>query len=464
VDPVFRDRRDAGRQLARALLQYSSANPLILGLPRGGVPVADEVAQALGAPLDVVIVRKLGSPANREFGFGAVGEGGALVTAEATRREVGVSDAELCRIIGRERAEIDRRIAFYREGRPMIDVTGRTVIVVDDGLATGATASAAIAVLRRLGAGRIVLAVPTGATDAVELLRGRADEVICLQVPEWFRAVGAQYEDFGQTTDREVIEILRERRRAASPSDTPRGEAGQPVNAGQPLNRAEPAGVDREIAIEIRPSVGLPGRITVPPGAIGIVVFAHGSGSSRLSPRNIAVARTLQHAGLGTLLFDLLTDDEAQDRANVFDIELLAGRLALATKWLRAHPFSGDLPIGYFGASTGAGAALAAAADDPEIAAVVSRGGRPDLAGPALPRVTTPTLLIIGGLDLEVIALNRTARSHMSCPTSLEIVPGATHLFEEPGALAAAAGLARNWFTSHMARPRASSGVGGRHM
>jgi predicted phosphoribosyltransferase len=204
VDPVFRDRRDAGRQLGRELLHFSSANPVILGLPRGGVPVADEVAQALGAPLDVVIVRKLGSPVNPEFGFGAVGEGGALVTAEATRREVGVSDAALRRIIGRERAEIDRRIALYRESRPMIDVTGRTVIVVDDGLATGATASAAIAVLRHLGAGRIVLAVPTAATDALELLRGRADEVICLQVPEWFRAVGAQYADFGQTTDREV--------------------------------------------------------------------------------------------------------------------------------------------------------------------------------------------------------------------------------------------------------------------
>ncbi len=425
---MFRDRRDAGRQLGRELLHYSSANPVILGLPRGGVPVADEVAQALGAPLDVVIVRKLGSPTNPEFGFGAVGEGGALVTDEATRRELGVSDAELRRIAGRERAEIDRQIALYRESRPMIDVAGRTVIVVDDGLATGATASAAIAVLRHLGAGRIVLAVPTGAAEAVELLRGRADEVICLQVPEWFRAVGTQYEDFGQTTDREVIEILR------------------------------------EIAIEIRPGVGLPGHLTVPTGAIGVVAFAHGSGSSRLSPRNIAVARTLQHAGLGTLLFDLLTEDEAQDRANVFDIDLLARRLALATKWLRARPLSGDLPIGYFGASTGAGAALVAAADDPAIAAVVSRGGRPDLAGPALPRVTTPTLLIIGGLDLEVIALNRTARSHMSCPTSLEIVPGATHLFEEPGTLATAAGLARDWFTAHMSRPRESSGVGSRRV
>ena len=199
----------------------------------------------------------------------------------------------------------------------------------------------------------------------------------------------------------------------------------------------------------------------MPPNAIGVVAFAHGSGSSRVSPRNASVARTLQHAGLGTLLFDLLTDEEAEIRANVFDIELLAQRLALATAWLRDQPTTGGLAIGYFGASTGAAAALVAASDDPEIAAVVSRGGRPDLAGAALPKVTAPTLLIVGGLDLEVIALNRTARSQMTCPTRLDIVPGATHLFDEPGTLAAAAGLARDWFTAHLSRPRAALGIRG---
>lgn len=467
VDPVFHDRRDAGRQLGRALRDYERANPLVLGLPRGGVPVADEVASTLQAPLDVVIVRKLGSPMNPEYGFGAVGEGGALVTDEGARREVGVGDEELRRIIGRERAEIERRIALYRENRPMLDVTGRTVIVVDDGLATGSTASAAISVLRHLGAGRIVLAVPTGSAQAVELLRSRADEVLCLQTPEWFRAVGAQYEDFAQTTDHEVIEILRQRLRGAGPPDgtgVASGD-GSGVNAlGVNALGINALGVDRDIAIEIRPGIALPGHITVPPNAIGVIAFAHGSGSSRVSPRNVSVARTLQHAGLGTLLFDLLTDDEAETRANVFDIELLAQRLALATAWLRDQPTTGGLPIGYFGASTGAAAALVAASDDPEIAAVVSRGGRPDLAGAALPKVTAPTLLIVGGLDLEVIVLNRTARSQMTCPTRLDIVPGATHLFDEPGTLAAAAGLARDWFTARMSRPRAAPGIRGGHM
>ena len=472
VNPVFHDRRDAGRQLGRALRNYERANPLVLGLPRGGVPVADEVAIALHAPLDVVIVRKLGSPMNPECGFGAVGEGGALVTDEGARREVGVGDEELRRIIGRERAEIERRIALYRENRPMLDVTGRTVIVVDDGLATGSTASAAISVLRHLGAGRIVLAVPTGSAQAVELLRSRADEVLCLQTPEWFRAVGAQYEDFAQTTDHEVIEILRQHVRGAGPRDGTGAASGEGSSAdisganalGANALGVNALGVDRDIAIEIRPGIALPGRITVPPNAIGVVAFAHGSGSSRLSPRNAFVARTLQHAGLGTLLFDLLTDDEAEIRANVFDIELLAQRLALATAWLRAQPTTGGLPIGYFGASTGAAAALVAASDDREIAAVVSRGGRPDLAGAALPKVTAPTLLIVGGLDLEVIELNRTARSQITCPTRLDIVPGATHLFDEPGTLAAAAGLARDWFTAHLSRPRAAPGGRGSHM
>lgn len=445
---MFHNRREAGRQLGRVLRDLAHANPLILGLPRGGVPVADEVASALESPLDVVIVRKLGSPLNPEYGFGAVGEAGALVIDDVARKEIGVSDTELRRIIGRERAEIERRNALYREGRPMLDVTGRTVIVVDDGLATGSTASAAIAALRGLGAERIVLAVPTGAAQSVELLQSKADDVVCLQTPEWFRAVGSQYEDFSQVTDQEVIDILRARSRPA---------VGNALVGGG----VDALVVDRDIAVEIRTGVALPGRISVPASAIGVVAFAHGSGSSRLSPRNASVARILQRAGLGTLLFDLLTQDESHDQSNVFDIGLLANRLALATAWLRARPATGALPIGYFGASTGAAAALVAASDDPEIAAVVSRGGRPDLAGAALPKVTAPTLLIVGGLDLEVIVLNRTARSQMTCPTRLDIVPGATHLFDEPGTLAAAAGLARDWFAAHMSRPRAKPGVAG---
>lgn len=199
------------------------------------------------------------------------------------------------------------------------------------------------------------------------------------------------------------------------------------------------------------PGVSLPGILAIPANATGIVAFAHGSGSSRLSPRNAAVASHLNSAGLATLLFDLLTPGESADRANVFDIELLGGRLGLVCRWIAARPESRGMPIGLFGASTGAAAALVAAAARPDlVAAVVSRGGRPDLAGSALPRVEAATLLIVGSLDTVVLDLNRRALAAMRGDHELTVVPGATHLFEEPGTLDQAAGLARDWFVAHL--------------
>lgn len=195
---------------------------------------------------------------------------------------------------------------------------------------------------------------------------------------------------------------------------------------------------------------GLKGLLTVPANAIGLVIFAHGSGSGRLSPRNNYVAQRLSSAGLATLLLDLLTPDEERDRANVFDIPLLAKRLMQATDWAAVQPETAALRVGYFGASTGAGAALVAAAGDGRIGAVVSRGGRPDLAGAALPHVAAPTLLIIGSLDGQVIELNRLADSRMRCERQIAIVPGASHLFEEPGTLDEVVILARDWFVSHL--------------
>ena len=198
-------------------------------------------------------------------------------------------------------------------------------------------------------------------------------------------------------------------------------------------------------------SIPLAGHLTVPERPSGIVVFAHGSGSSRHSKRNQFVASVLNRAGLATLLFDLLTAAEETDRSNVFDIELLAGRLVDATVWLRAQPIAAGLPVGYFGASTGAAAALsAAAAPGADIAAVVSRGGRPDLAADLLTAVEAPTLLIVGGDDRAVLSLNRLAQARLRCDADLIVVPGATHLFEEPGTLAAAAEAARDWFLRYL--------------
>jgi putative phosphoribosyl transferase len=195
----------------------------------------------------------------------------------------------------------------------------------------------------------------------------------------------------------------------------------------------------------------LGGMLNVPPSAGGVVVFAHGSGSGRFSPRNQFVAHTLQEAGLATLLLDLLEEEEAADREKVFDIELLAERLQSAADWLSREPETRALRLGYFGASTGAGAALVAAAREPAaVGAVVSRGGRPDLANAYLPAVQAPTLLIVGGNDHLVIELNEQARQLLRCPRELVIIPGATHLFPEPGALEAVARLAKEWFVRYL--------------
>jgi putative phosphoribosyl transferase len=197
--------------------------------------------------------------------------------------------------------------------------------------------------------------------------------------------------------------------------------------------------------------VRLAGDLGLPEQPTGIVLFAHGSGSGRLSPRNRFVARTLLEGGLATLLLDLLMEEEADDRRKVFDIDLLADRLMVATDWLARHPATKDLPLGYFGASTGAGAALQAAARAPEsVAAVVSRGGRPDLAAPFLSDVLAPTLLVVGGEDGPVIRMNEEALALLTCPKQLVIVPGATHLFEEPGTLEQVAALAKRWFQQYL--------------
>lgn len=198
--------------------------------------------------------------------------------------------------------------------------------------------------------------------------------------------------------------------------------------------------------------VRLPGDVAEPHDARGVVAFAHGSGSSRRSPRNVAVADRLHRDGLATLLFDLLTDTEAADRRPVFDIGLLAERLSAAVRWIAQDGTLGALPLGLFGASTGAAAALVASTRVEGVSAMVSRGGRPDLAGDALPLVTAPTLLIVGGADVQVLELNRGAQRRMRAETRLEIVPRATHLFEEPGALERVADLAAGWFVERLPR------------
>jgi putative phosphoribosyl transferase len=417
------DRSDAGRQLAQRLSHLRSEHVVVLGLPRGGVPVAYEVAKKLGAPLDVLVVRKLGVPFQPELGMGAIGEDGIRLINASIVRSAGVQDRDIDEVEARERAELSRRVRRFRGDRRPISLTGRTVIVVDDGLATGFTARVGCRVARERGASWVILAVPVAGADALATAAEFADEVVCLTAPRWFRAIGQFYDSFGQTSDAEVVSLLER-------------ASGRP-------NR------DGEVDV-VAGKQRLPGHLIVPRDASGVVLFAHGSGSSRHSPRNRFVADQLNAAGLGTLLFDLLVPPEDADRANVFDIPLLAGRLAAATRWIREEPATAGHWIGYFGASTGAAAALWAAAEpDLNITAVVSRGGRPDLAADRLPLVSAPTLLIVGGSDRVVLDLNRQALAALRCECDLRIVSGATHLFEEPGTLLTVAEQARAWFLAH---------------
>ncbi|HYM54762.1 MAG TPA: phosphoribosyltransferase family protein [Solirubrobacteraceae bacterium] len=432
----FKDRHDAGRRLAALLERFRDERPVVVGIPRGGVPVAAEVARALGAPLDVAVVRKIGAPQNPEFAIGALAEGGVHVLSERAVLALGISDAGLRALIAHVEDELAERLRRYRGVRAPAELSGRTVILVDDGLATGRSAQAAVRSLRERGAARVILAVPVASPEAAANLGREADEVVCVEMPADMWAVGYWYEDFSPTADEEVAALLAESTGIAPP----------PPGAGRT--------VAHEVTIPVELDVSLNGELTVPPRARGIVVFAHGSGSSRLSPRNRAVAGALVDAGFATLLFDLLTAGEEADRTNVFDIPLLASRLVAASVWLRARGDVGQLPLGYFGASTGAAAALSAAAElGDRVSAVVSRGGRPDLAR-GLGLVRAPTLLIVGGADQQVLELNREAQRQLRCPSEVAVVPGATHLFEEPGALEQVSRLAIDWLERHLSSAR----------
>jgi putative phosphoribosyl transferase len=435
----FINRVDAGRRLAAMLERHRGPATLVVGLPRGGVPVAFEIAAALDAELDIWSVRKLGVPGWNELGMGAVAEQGVVYLDPEMVAEISVSEGELDRLIALKRKEVEERALRFRDGAGPPQVRGRTVILVDDGIATGGTVRAAIDGLRSAGAAHLVLAVPVAASQALEMLGPRIDELACVHATPSLYAIGAWYDDFTQVDDEGVLRLLRLARARGR-----RAPAAAPARGLDPQEVTLP--LDRR---------SLEGTLTVPQGATGLVLFAHGSGSSRLSHRNQYVASVLNRRRLATLLFDLLTDEEERVDAITaklrFDIGLLALRLLAARRWVSSVEGLRSLPLGYFGASTGAAAALVAAAKMPEgVSAIVSRGGRGDLAGESLTRVRAPTLLIVGSADIAVLELNRHTAARLNAANHLSVVPGATHLFEEPGALDAVAQLAGEWFERYL--------------
>jgi len=394
--------------------------------------VAFEVAEAIGAELDVLVARKLGVPGHAELAFGAIADG-ERVLDDDTIAALGLRAEAIAEVERDERAEAKRRLAAYRGSRAPPIVEGRIVILVDDGVATGNTAKAALRALRHQSPKLLVFAAPVGSRHAQRELEVEADQVELSATPRMFGAVGYWYEEFEATSDDQVVGLLEKARK-------------------DELQPAAPA-AEREVAIGVGDN-RIDATLVVPAHATGLVVFAHGSGSTRRSERNRSVAGRLHAQGIVTLMADLLTPEEAavdeRTREHRFDIQFLARRVRACLAWARRDARLAGLPVGLFGSSTGAAAALVAAAGDRGVGAIVSRGGRPDLAGDELGRVHAPTLLLVGGADLEVLELNRLAQRRLAGPAKVEVVTGATHLFEEPGALDAVAGLARDWFVQHL--------------
>ncbi|OAN39954.1 phosphoribosyltransferase family protein [Mycolicibacterium iranicum] len=420
------DLTGAGRRLAQYLAPLRSKDVVVLGVARDGIPIAFEVAEGLGAPLDVVVVRSLTLPFDPEVTFGAVTEEGIRVVNDTVAQQTALGADQIAEVEDAQRVDLERQVQLYRRVHEPVPLFDRVVVIVDDELVSTAPAVAACRLARGRGATRVVVASPAGSAQVIDALQAYADDVVCPDASPFYFYATAESARHRRphTSDDEVIALLDRSRRTCL-------DAAVQITSGL---------------------VELEGYLTIPSHARGAVIFAHGSGSSRHSLRNRYVAKVLNEAGFATLLFDLLTPAEEANRANVFDIEMLARRLIDATSWLAGRSDIAGLPLGYFGASTGAGAALrAAAASRVDVKAVVSRGGRPDLAGAKLADVTAATLLIVGDRDEIVLELNSRARDAMSAECAIAVVPGATHLFEEPGALEQVARLARDWFLGKLA-------------
>jgi putative phosphoribosyl transferase len=435
---LYRDRVDAGRALARELASLAGQDDVVvLGLPRGGVAVAHEVADALRAPLDAIVARKLGVPGLREVAMGAIAEGSRSIIEDSVRWYVGVPRHIVARVAARERVELARRVQLYRGGA-MRDVRGRTVVLVDDGLASGTTLRAAAAAVRRLTPARIIAAVPVASPDHCDDVREVVDDLIALATPRPFETVAHWYDDFPSVSDVEVMRLLGrssgDAPRLADPNDP---DASDETELEIPVDGSDCLGAD----------LGVPDE---PPN--GLVILAHGGGSTRHSYRNRYLAGRLRMEGWATLRVDLLTraeqaDDVAGDVR--FDIARISRRLQTATEWAARTAVPGTHRTILLGASTGAAAALVTAAARPDlVAGVASRGGRVDLAGPALHLVSAPVLMVVGSADVETLQRNRDSAASIESPRRIVVVPGAGHTFDEPGTLGAAGEHIVRWVRS----------------
>ncbi|WP_054812656.1 phosphoribosyltransferase family protein [Nocardia arizonensis] len=437
-EPVarFADRRDAGRRLAARLEGVRGEDPVVVGVPRGGVPVAHAVAVCLAAPLDVIVVQKLGLPHQPEVGYGALSEDGSVVVDDRIVDRGGLTSREMRRVEHNARHDLLRHAARLRGVRPRLSLLDRTVVIVDDGIVTGVTMRAACRDARARGARRIVVAVPVADPYAFPL--PDADEVVCLAAPTHPDALGRWYHRFEQVTDEDVIDYLH---RAARHLPYP----APPFDVDEP-----PPLRDESVRVETA-DVAVFAQLTVPANPIGAVVFVLACADGRFSPRNRYIAGRLNRARLATMSADLLTPEEQLRRRHVFGIDTLTRRLVSTTRWVTAQREVAGLPVGYFGADTGAAAALRASTDSAmRIGAIVCRAGRPDLTGPAIAEVRAPTLFIVGGIDHGLLEANRRAAREMSCETQVRVVPDASRRCAEPEDLTQVADYAEEWLVDKL--------------
>jgi putative phosphoribosyl transferase len=404
----FRDREDAGRRLAQLLVGKKIEHPIVLGIPRGGVPVALEVARALRGELGVVVARKLRAPGQPELAIGAVSSTGVAYINHRLAEECGADERYLADEQARQTEEASRREAEF-DGHRHAPVSGRTVIVVDDGIATGATAIAALRSMRWAGAKRVIFAVPVGPPETIETMRREADEVYCLAVEPDFFAIGQFYADFRPFENDEVRKVLDEFERGAS-------------------------AVQRRRATIRRDGVNLAALLAVPPGsgASPCVVFIHGLGSGKDSPRNTVIAERLLDAGFATLLFDLSGHGESDDDPR--GDEAFGDDLTAVYNWVQAQPGIDATQLMLAGSSMGgvvAAEAVRGGRLKPPPVAVVLRA--PPVGPGDLDTITTPTLVVVGSHDPLLATVEMAAAA--SPAARLSVIPRAGHLFEEPGAL-----------------------------
>jgi predicted phosphoribosyltransferase/dienelactone hydrolase len=439
IAPRFQDRHAAGVALAQALSRHAGQRDVVvLGMARGGVAVAAPVAEALHAPLEAFVGRKLGVPGLEEVAFGAIAEGSATPVLDDVHGYLGLPWRVVSVVLKHERAELARRVRCYREGRTLPTLIGKTVIVVDDGLASGATLAAAGRALRRQRPARLIAAVPVASSDGVQHVAAAFDELVALVTAVDFGTVSDWYHDFDAVTDADVCALLG-RRAPGTDIVASLSPAGAEIDASIPTGETGPV---RIMAADL----GLPTGERAPHG---LVIFAHGGGSSRASYRNRYLAARLRLAGWATLRVDLLGETErAADAQGAmrFDIERITRRLSRAARWCLDERVAGVGRLVLFGASTGAAAAVGVAVRlRPDVAAVIARGGRIDLADDLLPQVDVPALLVVGEDDSETLQLTRERARRLRGPVTVEVVRGAGHTFEEAGALGSVGEVVTSW-------------------